>query len=109
MTTSRTGIRGRVVGIWTSALDLTDASSLMLRALLKLVLVDQKGRALSLDRLQVHRAFFKRLVLGQIVHDVDEGLFEDGPEAPRARSPLDGQTRRFLQGVFGKTQLDPFD
>ena len=43
---------------------------------------------------------------GQVVHDVEQHLFEDGPQPAGAGAPQQGLVGHRLQGVVGELQLD---
>ena len=43
---------------------------------------------------------------GQVVHDVEEDLLEDRPQAAGAGAPEDGLVGDRLEGVVGELELD---
>ncbi len=43
---------------------------------------------------------------GQVVHDLEQDLFEDGPQAPGAGAPQQGLLGHRLEGVVGELELD---
>src|SRR5205807_2554741 len=68
------------------------------------------GHEGRVDLLQHHRAVDDALAdvvaRRQLVHHVEQHLFEDGPQAPGARPPQQGLIRHGTQRVLGELQLD---